>query len=142
MNPVDHEPRSRFWDGVAVAMGLFIGFAGVAHFANPGFFNDIVPPWLPPGKSFWTYVSGVAEIIIAVMLLSSRSRRAGALAAIWLFVLVYPANLYMTWDWRDRPFGEQLVSWGRLPFQFVFIWLAWRIVRNRSHGVRMPGDVS
>ena len=124
------------WSRVAVVMGLFVLFAGITHFTSPDFFNDIVPPWLPPSESFWTYVSGAAEIVIGVMLLFPSTRRKGALAAAWLFVLVYPANLYMTWDWRDRPATEQLVSWGRLPFQFLFIWLAVRVAR--AHDDRPP----
>ena len=83
------------WNKVAVVVGLFVGFAGIMHFAGPEFFNDIVPPWLPPSQSFWTYVSGVAEIVIAVLILRPATRRLGALAAVWLFVGVYPANIYM-----------------------------------------------
>ncbi|MEY4247602.1 MAG: hypothetical protein RIS69_1149 [Actinomycetota bacterium] len=49
---------------VAVAIGAFVTLAGVMHFINAKFFNDIVPPWLPPSESFWTYVSGVAELIV------------------------------------------------------------------------------
>ncbi|MFM9166474.1 MAG: hypothetical protein ACKOQO_06670, partial [Candidatus Limnocylindrus sp.] len=80
----------------------------------------------------------------SVTLLRRSTRRAGALAAVWLFVAVSPANLYMTWDWRDRAWTEQLVSWGRLPFQFVFIWVAVRIARRESHRTAptVPGDVS
>jgi uncharacterized membrane protein len=110
-------------------LGIFVFLAGVMHFVNPDFFNEIVPPWLPPSESFWTYASGVVEIIIGFLLLRPSTRRAGALAAIWLFVAVYPANLYMTWDWRDRPAGEQFVSWARLPLQFLLIWWAWRIAQ-------------
>jgi uncharacterized membrane protein len=124
------------WSRVAVAMGLFVLVAGVMHFASPGFFNDIVPPWLPPSEEFWTYASGAAEIVIGLMLLAPSTRRRGALAAAWLFVLVYPANLYMTWDWRNRPAGDQFVSWARLPFQFLFIWLAVRVAR--AHDDRPP----
>jgi uncharacterized membrane protein len=124
-------------------MGAFLLFAGVSHFTNPDFFNDIVPPWLPPSESFWTYVSGVAEIVVALMLFAPITRRAGARAAIGLFVAVYPANLYMTWDWRDRPASEQLVSWGRLPLQFVMIWVAWRVVRAHSDPrPAVPGDLA
>lgn len=142
MNTPESPVARSGWDRVAVALGLFIGFAGVSHFTNPDFFNDIVPPWLPPSESFWTYVSGVAEIVIAALILRRSTRRIGALAAIWLFVAVYPANLYMAWDWRDRPFGDQLVSYGRLPFQFVFIWLAWRVVRAHTTSTPVPGDVA
>lgn len=125
-------------DVLAIIIGAFVLFAGVMHFANPSFFNEIVPPWLPPSKAFWTYVSGIAEIVIGTMLLRPATRRLGALAAIWLFIAVYPANLYMAWDWRDRPFNEQLVSYGRLPFQFLFIWLAWRVATRNRQRVDYP----
>ena len=49
-----------------------------------------------------------------------------------LFVVVYPANVYMAWDWRDRPMSEQLVAYTRLPFQFLFIWLAWRVAKQST----------
>ncbi len=117
------------WDLVAIVMGVFLGVAGIMHFVSPSFFDDIVPPWLPPSPRFWTYSSGVAEIVIAWLLLRRAHRRVGAIAAVWLFVAVYPANIYMAWDWRDREFSEQLVSYGRLPFQFLFIWLAIRVAR-------------
>ena len=125
-------------DVLAIIIGAFVLFAGVMHFANPSFFNEIVPPWLPPSEAFWTYASGVAEIGIGVMLLRPSTRRLGALAAIWLFIAVYPANLYMAWDWRDRTFNEQLVSYGRLPFQFLFIWLAWRVATRDRQQVNYP----
>ncbi|MEN9805461.1 MAG: hypothetical protein RIS41_2308 [Actinomycetota bacterium] len=122
-----------------MAMGTFITIAGVMHFVNPQFFDDIVPPWLPPSERFWTYLSGVAELIVGPLIIVQRTRRIGALAAIALFVAVYPANLYMTWDWRDRPFSEQLVSYGRLPLQFVMIWLAWRVfVATRTESSNEP----
>lgn len=119
------------WDRVAAAMGIFITLAGVMHFVNPQFFDDIVPPWLPPSERFWTYASGVVELAVGPLLLFSRTRRVGAMSAIVLFIGVYPANIYMTWDWRNRPFSEQLVSYGRLPLQFVMIWLAWRVITSR-----------
>jgi len=136
-------PEPGRWRLVALVMGAFLLFAGVSHFTNPDFFNDIVPPWLWPSESFWTYLSGVAEIAIALLLFAPVTRRAGATAAIVLFIAVYPANLYMTWDWRDRPASEQLVSWGRLPLQFVMIWLAWRVVRAHSDSRPVaPGDIA
>ena len=131
------------WNRVAVVMGIFLAFAGVMHFASPQFFNDIVPPWLPPTREFWTYASGVAELVIAYHLLRPSRRRGGAIAAVWLFIGVYPANLYMAWDWRDRALSEQLVAYGRLPFQFLFIWLAVRIARSipDPDAVQVPGDI-
>ena len=120
-------------DVVALALGGFITLAGIMHFANPDFFNDIVPPRLPLSESFWTYASGVVELVVGPMLLWRRSRRWGAAAAIALFIGVYPANVYMAWDWRDEPFSKQIVSYGRLPFQFLFIWLAWRVWQRQKN---------
>ena len=130
------EGTSKRWDRVGVVMGVLVFLAGVQHFVNPDFFNEIVPPWLPPNESFWTYLSGVAELVIGAMLVSTRYRRLGALAAIGLFVAVYPANIYMVWDWRDRELSERLVSYGRLPLQFVIVWLAWKVYVTRRPSTR------
>lgn len=136
--------NTTLWNRVGIVMGFFVGYAGVMHFVTPDFFNDLVPPWLPPSESFWTYVSGIAEIAIAVMLFVPAWRHRGAIAAIALFVAVYPGNLYMAWDWRNEPFSDQLVSYGRLPFQFLFIWLAWKVAQASSDvdAPVVPGDVS
>ena len=135
--------NNALWNRIAVVVGAFVGFAGIMHFASPQFFNDIVPPWLPPTREFWTYISGLAELVIAYHLLRPSRRRVGAIAAVWLFIGVYPANLYMAWDWRNRAISEQLVAYGRLPFQFLFIWVALQIARanpDPDHPV-VPGDI-
>ena len=132
-HPGTVSPMSDRRDPLAIVVGSFVTIAGVMHFVNPSFFDAIVPPALPPNARFWTYLSGVAELVIGPMVLIPRTRRIGALAAIALFVAVYPANLYMAWDWRDRPADEQAVAYLRLPFQFLFIYWAWRIARrNRA----------
>lgn len=117
---------------LAVIMGAAVTAAGVTHFVAPEFFDEIVPPWLPPSPRFWTYASGVAELIVGPALIWRRTRRRAALAAVVLFIAVYPANLYMAWDWRDRDLSERIVSWVRLPFQFLFIALALRIHRHTA----------
>ena len=114
----------------AVILGLFILGAGITHFVNPTFFDAIVPPWMPFGERFWTIVSGIAEVLIGIGVLRRSTRKRAALAAFVLFVAVYPANLYMAWDWRHRPFGDQLISLGRLPFQFLFFAWALSVARG------------
>ena len=126
---------------LAKVLALFLGFAGIMHFASPSFFNEIVPPWLPPNPAFWTYISGIAEIAVAIALIRPSTRRAGAIAAAWLFIAVYPANVYMVWDWRNEPASQQFVSWARLPFQFLFIWVALRASKVNSTHPLAPGDI-
>lgn len=128
---------------LAKILALFLGFAGISHFTNPSFFNEIVPPWLPPSREFWTYISGVAEVATAVLLLRPSTRRIGALAAVWLFIAVYPANIYMVWDWRNEAASQQFISWARLPFQFLFIWVALKIAQANPDldKPKAPGDI-
>jgi len=127
---------------LAKLLALFLGLAGIMHFANPSFFNDIVPPWLPPSPAFWTYISGVAELAVAIALIRPSTRRAGAIAAAWLFIAVYPANIYMVWDWRNEAASQQFISWARLPFQFLFIWIALRASRVENNHPIAPGDIA
>jgi len=127
---------------LAKVLALFLGFAGIMHFVNPSFFNDIVPPWLPPSRAFWTYISGVAELITAALLIRPATRRTAAIAAVWLFIAVYPANIYMVWDWRNEPASQQFISWARLPFQFLFVWVALQVSKvNNNHPIA-PGDIA
>ena len=128
---------------LAKVLALFLGFAGIMHFANPSFFNEIVPPWLPPSPEFWTYISGVAELATAIALIRPSTRRIGAIAAAWLFIAVYPANIYMVWDWRNEVASQQFISWARLPFQFLFIWVALKIAQANpdTDKPKAPGDI-
>lgn len=116
----------------AILMASFLLIAGIAHFAVPAKFDDIVPAWLPFGARFWTLTSGGAELCVALGLLYPRTRALAAWAALGLFIAVYPANIYMAWDWRDRAVGEQLVAYGRLPLQFLLFWWAATIARRAN----------
>jgi uncharacterized membrane protein len=127
--------QSKLW----IPLGVFMLLAGITHFANPVFFDDIVPPWLPPSERFWTYISGLAEIAIGAAVLMPKYRKIGALASVALFIAVYPANMFMVWDWRDRSTAEQAVSWVRLPFQFVFIWMA--LIVAKQNGSPIAGNI-
>ena len=120
--------QSKLW----IPLGVFMLLAGITHFVNPDFFDAIVPPWLPPSERFWTYISGIAEIAVGTAVLVPKYRRIGGWAAFALFIAVYPANIFMVWDWRDRSVAEQVVSWVRLPFQFFFLWVAMQVAKTNT----------
>ena len=127
--------QSKLW----IPLGVFMLLAGITHFVNPNFFDAIVPPWLPLSERFWTYISGLAEIAVGIAVLVPKYRRIGGWAAFALFIAVYPANLYMVWDWRDRTTAEQVVSWVRLPFQFLFFWVALQVAS--TSGSPIAGNI-
>jgi uncharacterized membrane protein len=112
-------------------LGIFLLITGSGHFLFPAPLDEIVPPFLPFDPRFWTYLSGFAEFAIGLLLLmpvnksifGKNLRLIGALSAFALFIIVYPANIYMAIDWLDRPFSEAWVAWARLPLQFgLFYW--------------------
>ena len=74
----------------AMLMGI-----GTVHFLAPKPFDTIVPAELPGSARLYTYASGVAEIAIGALLLPRRTRRPAALAAVLLFIGVFPANVNM-----------------------------------------------
>ena len=107
-----------------------LGTAGVAHFATPKHFDEIVPRALPGPARMWTSISGVAELGVAVSVAVPRSRGLGAALAAALFVVVFPANVQMAINWADRPRAQRLLAYGRLPLQIPLIWLALRVRRS------------
>ena len=67
-----HMNRTSLLDKLWIPLGVFVLLAGITHFANPSFFDAIVPPWLPPSERFWTYISGLAEIAIGLGVLTPK----------------------------------------------------------------------
>ena len=116
-------------------LAAFLLVAGAAHFLNPDFFDAIVPPWAPGSARFATYASGVAELLVGFGIVVKRTRRLALWSAAALFVAVYPANLYMAWDWRDRELADRLVAYGRLPLQIPMIWWAVALARRAQRTV-------
>ena len=103
---------------------------GTVHFLAPKPFDDIIPAELPGSPRFYTYASGVAEIGIGALLLPRRTRRLAALAAVALFVGVFPANLNMVRLWRDKPLPLRIFALARLPLQIPMITAALKVSRN------------
>lgn len=105
---------------------MFAG-AGVLHFAKPEPFDGIVPDALPGSPRAYTYVSGVAELVAAGLLLYPNTRRVGGAFAAALLAGVWPANFNMAWQWRNKSWPMKAVAIGRLPLQVPLIRAALRI---------------
>lgn len=110
-------------------MSLFYFAAGVMHFAKPGMYLKIMPPYIPAPLAM-VYLSGVAEIALGLLLLYGPLRSLAAWGIILLLLAVFPANWYM-YQQGGAAFG--LPQWAvvaRLPMQLVLIAWAWVYTRN------------
>ena len=128
--------KSRF-EKSSRTLGLLLVVTGLAHFLLPKPLYAIVPPFLPFEPRFWTYLSGVAELAVAALLFiparftwrGQSIKKLGILSALTLFILVYPANIYMAIDWSSRPFNEAVVAYLRLPLQFGLFYWCWKLLK-------------
>jgi uncharacterized membrane protein len=119
-------------DRSALLLAGLLAVAGAVHLVRPQVFDDIVPDSLPGPSRAWNYGAGVAELTCAAAIANPSTRRLGGGMAAVLLVAVFPGNLKMAWDWRDRPLPEQLAAYARLPLQLPLIWWAWRVRRRHS----------
>ena len=119
-------------------MGYLLLGAGIGHFVFPSALDSIVPAALPGDPRIYTYLSGVAEIMIGLAFLSAPDKKLfgkplklwGAYGAFALFLAVYPANINMAIQWSDRPMPDPLFAYARLPFQFYFLYAAWQLIKT------------
>jgi len=114
-------------------MGAWLIGMGLLHFAAPKPFDSIVPEELPGTQRFYTYASGVAEVAVGGLLVAPKSRRVGALAAIALFVGVFPGNVNMVRLWfKDpmKPLPMKVAAIARLPLQIPMITQALKVYRE------------
>ena len=98
--------------------------SGVQHFYNTDWFIKIMPPYLPYHKEL-VYLSGVFEIILGTMLLFEKTRFLAGWGLILLLIAVFPANIYVAQTNGVAMGTSAAIAWGRLPFQVVFIALAY-----------------
>ncbi|MEQ8906954.1 MauE/DoxX family redox-associated membrane protein [Ekhidna sp.] len=104
-------------------MAILYIIAGINHFVMPRFYEKIIPPFLG-NKKLINWLSGIAEIILGVLLLIPEYTSFAAWGVIALLIAVFPANIYhFMKGWRKKKLVWVLAL--RLPLQFVLIWWAY-----------------
>ena len=109
-------------------MALFYAGAGVNHFIRPGFYLKIMPAWLPLQNEL-VFISGVAEVLFALLLFFPLTRRFGAWGIIALLIAVFPANIQMLLNYYREHNTMLWVAILRLPIQLVLIWWAYSFTK-------------
>jgi len=105
-------------------------YAGIQHFVKPEFFLPFVPEFLPL-KTTIIYVSGIAEILVGLLLLIKKYAKIGAFGILVLLFLFLPIHI---WDvFAEAPvIGSRKAALIRLPIQFLLIFIVWRIKNSVS----------
>jgi len=103
---------------------IFMVIAGTMHFVNPAFFLKIMPPYLPLHKEL-VLLSGVAEVLLGILLLVPKTSRMAAWGIVALLIAVFPANLYV-YQHQDILPASPVVHVLRLPLQgLLILWAFW-----------------
>ena len=116
-----------------ILLAVFFVGAGINHFLRTGFYLRMMPPYVPFHLAM-VQTSGVAEIVLGVLLLIPRASAAAAWGLIVLLVAVFPANVQMALHPSTFPEFSPTALWLRLPLQAVMIaWAYWYTPRwNRG----------
>ena len=106
--------------------------AGINHFYNPASYLRIIPPYIPY-PIFANIISGALEIIFALLLIPTKTRRYSAYGIIILLVAFLPVHIDMILH-APLQLGSvtvtPLLAWIRLLLQPVLILWAWWYTRQ------------
>lgn len=79
-----------------------------------------MPPWLPLHDEL-IFISGICEILFALLLLFPLTRQIAAWCIIALLVAVFPANIQMMLNYRQENNPLLWLAVLRLPLQILLI---------------------
>lgn len=115
---------------IRILFGLAFVAAGLNHFLSTQFYADIVPPYLPLHREL-VYISGICEAGLGAMLVLDYKTILAAWSLIALLIAVYPANIHMAVNPQLYPNIPVWALYARLPFQFLFIGIAYWLTRHK-----------
>lgn len=105
--------------------------AGFNHFVHAESYLKIMPPWVPWPKAL-VVVSGVSEVLLALLLLPAKTRTVAAWALIVLLIAVFPANVQMMLNYFREGHPYRWFTVLRLPLQVILV--LWAYVYTKPLG--------
>ncbi|MFS0561424.1 hypothetical protein AB1K91_11840 [Terribacillus sp. 179-K 1B1 HS] len=116
--------------GLCVFSLMFI-VAGILHFVLDDGFTAMLPTYVPLRYTL-IYLTGIAEILLAIGLLVPATRKLTAIFAVIYLIAIFPANIYSAvYDIPVPGFEEtnQALLYIRLLAQPALIWWVWKVTR-------------
>ena len=77
-----------------VTLILFYLFAGANHLINPNFYLPIIPPYLLKWTNEINILSGVVEILLALLLIPNSTRIKAGVGIIIMLLAFIPCHIY------------------------------------------------
>ena len=108
-------------------MSFMYTLAGIYHFVKPKLYLMIMPPFIPFKKQV-NWITGLAELVLGLLLLIPSFKSIAALGIIILLIAVYPANIYHIIQNRKKTILPEWTLWVRLPLQFLLIYWAYQYI--------------
>ncbi|WP_369426519.1 DoxX family protein [Profundicola chukchiensis] len=103
--------------------GIYL-FAGLFHFVKPKIYKSILPKSIP-NRMLLVYLSGLAEISLAIMLWFPSTRNFAIYSIICMLVIFLVVHFYMLTDAYRTKLPTWLL-WLRIPLQFLLMWWAYQ----------------
>jgi uncharacterized membrane protein len=120
-----------------LTLGICLFSFGLAHFIYVDETAALVPPWLPPGRIFWAYATGIAHWAACVAILSGIF---AAAAARWLTamfvgfgVLVHAPGLFID--------PHSHMNWTANAMNLALIGAAWVIAESLAAPASGPAAI-
>jgi uncharacterized membrane protein len=113
------------WTVVRCLFAIFMIYGGVQHFLKPAFYIPFVPSFLPFTTAL-IYISGIAEILLGLMLVIPKLAKQGALGILLLMLIFLPIHIWDVFS-ATPAIGSHQAALIRLPIQILFIGIAWKI---------------
>ena len=107
---------------------LYLG-AGINHFVQPEFYEKIMP-WYIPFHWACIFLSGVAEVLLALLLFPKSTRKIAARLIIAMLIVFFVIHVQMIIDYWLIGGTMLLIAIVRFPLQFVLIWWANLYTKN------------
>lgn len=103
----------------------FYLFMGSMHFINPKQYFAMMPSWLP-AHMFLISLSGIVEIVLAVLLIPIKTRAIAAkLLIVMLVVFFFTIHIPESIEYYKTGNEKFITSIIRLLIQFLFVAWAW-----------------
>ena len=102
-------------------LAAIFAVSGAVHLAKPEVYEPLMPSWVPAHREV-ILGSGVAEVALAVGLLTPATRRLAGWGSVALLLGVFPANLKMATDsLATDNTALKVGAFARLPGQWPMI---------------------